>query len=186
MIIIDGKTPLSEDINTKIVIGKFDGVHVGHRRLIRKMIEENDGLKSVVFTFSFDSTVTFNSDHIYSEKEKENIFRELGVDYLVEYHLDKESASISPEDFVRQVLVNTLHVKTVFCGPDLSFGKRGAGNIDTIRGLSKELGIDVCVVQKEQYKGVDISSTRIRNSIDKGQNDEAEKMLGRPIGDYVQ
>lgn len=186
MIIIDGKTPLSEDIQTKIVIGKFDGVHLGHRSLIQKMIGNDDGLKSIVFTFSFDSTVTFNSDHIYSEQEKENIFRELGVDYLVEYHLDKKSASISPEDFVRQVLVNTLHVKIVFCGPDLSFGKKGAGNIETIKNLSEELGIDVCIIQKEQYKGLDISSTRIRNSIDKGQNDEAEMMLGRPIGNYVQ
>lgn len=182
MVIIDGKTPFAEDIQTKVVIGKFDGVHKGHRRLIQSMLDSEDGLKALVFTFSFDSTVTFNSDHIYTEREKENIFRELGVDYLVEYHLDKESASISPEDFVRKVLVETLHVKTVFCGPDLSFGKYGAGNIDTIKNLSDELGINVCVIEKEQYKGEDISSSRIRKSIENGESEDAETMLGRSIG----
>lgn len=181
MIILDGKTDLPEGIQTKIAIGKFDGVHLGHRKLLSSMTEEKDGLLSLVFTFAFASTVTFTRAHIDAPEEKRRIFENLGIDYLVEYFLDKESAGVSPETFVREILVGRLHMKKLYCGPDLSFGKGGAGNIETLRKLSGELGIEVVVIEKEQFEGEDISSTRIRESLEQEDFGAAEAMLGRSI-----
>ncbi len=181
MKIIDAKTPLEDGIFTKVVIGKFDGVHLGHRKLIKAMTEHEDDLKSLVFTFDLDSPISFNSGYIYSKEERRSFFEELGADYLVEFYLDKESAAMSPEDFVREVLVNRLHAKAVFCGPDLSFGKKGAGNTKTIKALGPELGIELFVIEKERYRGEDISSTRIRESIARGNTGEAVEMLGRNV-----
>ncbi len=181
MIITDGKTNLPEGVYTRAVIGKFDGVHRGHTHLLEKMVSAEGNLKSLVFTFSFASTVSFNEAYIYSEEERRKIFENLGVDYLVEYYLDKESAAVSPEDFVRDILVKRLHVKEVYCGPDLSFARNGKGNIETIYSLSDELGIKAVVIEKEQFEGEDISSSRIREKIKRGDVSAAEAMLGRKI-----
>ena len=179
MIILGNNAEIGNDINTKIAIGKFDGIHLGHRKLINSMLEKDDGLKSLVFTFSMASTVSFATEgHMYSEEERRAIFEELGIDYLMEFVLDEETASMSPEDFVRTVLSNWLHVKKVFCGPDLSFGYKGKGNVDTIRSMYDELGIEVVVISKEKYLGEDISSTRIRKAIMDGDTDDANIMLG--------
>ena len=99
MIICDATKELNKDVSTKIAIGKFDGIHLGHRKLISEMVSSKDSLKSVVFTFSIDSPLSFNKDgYIYSEEKRRSIFESLGVDYLAEYYLTKESAGISPED----------------------------------------------------------------------------------------
>ena len=178
MIMIDATKELNKDVFTKVAIGKFDGIHLGHRKLIKEMVNADDGLKSVVFTFSLNSPVSFNRDgYIYSEEKRRSIFESLGVDYLAEYYLTKESTAISPEDFVRKVLKEKLHVKAVYCGSDLSFGYKGRGNVETLRALSKELDIEVHVIEKEKYHDVDISSTRIREAIKDGNSEDARIML---------
>lgn len=180
MIVTDGLKELNKDIYTRVAIGKFDGVHLGHRKLINDMVSKNDGIKSLVFTFSFASPYAFSASlHIYSEEQRREIFEELGVDYLVEYYLSEEASKISPEDFVREILVKRLHAKEVYCGPDLSFGYKGAGNIDTIKALSEELDLTLHVIEKEKYLGEDISSTRIRNAYLGEHFDEAKAMLGQ-------
>lgn len=178
MIICDATKELNKDVSTKVAIGKFDGIHLGHRKLISEMVSSNDSLKSVVFTFALNSPVSFNKDgYIYSEEKRREIFESLGVDYLVEYYLTKESASVSPEDFVKKILAEKLHVKAVYCGKDLSFGYKGQGNVDTLLSLSKELDIEVHVIEKEKYHDEDISSTRIREAIKDGNDEDARIML---------
>ena len=80
-------------------------------------------------------------------------------------------------DFVRKVLADKLHVKAVYCGNDLSFGYKGRGNVDTLKALSEELGIEVHVIEKEKYHDEDISSTRIREAIKEGNEEDARIML---------
>ena len=124
MIITDGLTEIEQGMYTKVALGKFDGIHIGHRKLIKEMITRDDGLKSVIFTFALNSPVSFNPEnsYIYDEAKRREIFASLGADYLVEYYLDKAAAAMDPETFVREILVQRLHARTVFCGNDLSFG----------------------------------------------------------------
>lgn len=179
MIIIDGTKEIEYGGNTAIVIGKFDGVHVGHKRLIRETVNREDGLKSLVFTFTFSSDFFNNSrDRIFSPEERREKFRALGVDYLVEYELNRENAAMEPEEFAREILVKRLHCRELVCGNDLSFGNKGRGNVELLKRMESELGIKVKVIDKVTYKGEDISSTRIRKALNDGELSEAEKMLG--------
>ena len=79
---------------------------------------------------------------------------------------------------MRKILKDKLHVKAVYCGKDLSFGYKGMGNVDTLKALSKELDIEVHVVEKEKYQNEDISSTRIREALKAGKEADAKLMLG--------
>ena len=181
MIITDGLTEIEQGIYTKVALGKFDGIHIGHRKLLHEMISSDDGLKSVIFTFALNSPVSFNPEntYIYDEAKRREIFESLGADYLVEYYLDEPAAAMDPKTFVREILVKRLHTKCVFCGEDLSFGYKGKGNVETIKSLEDELGISVRVIEKEKYSGSDVSSTRIRNAIRNNDIADADAMLGR-------
>ena len=181
MIITDGLIEIEQGVYTKVALGKFDGIHIGHRKLIKEMISRDDGLKSVIFTFALNSPVSFNPEnaYIYDETKRREIFASLGADYLVEYYLDKAAAAMDPETFVREILVKRLHARRVFCGSDLSFGYKGKGNVETIRSLEDELKISVDVIEKEKYTGADVSSTRIREAIKNHDICDANAMLGR-------
>ena len=176
------KSKKSEEIeyegSTCVAIGKFDGIHLGHQKLIKEMVKENS-LLPVVFTFSFASEVFLkNVQRILSDEERREKFRSLGVEILVEYDLNADTCKIMPEDFVRDILIKRLHVKKIFCGPDLSFGYMGKGNVELLKQMSSELDIQVCVVEKVKYGGLPISSTRIRKAIENGNQKKADKMMG--------
>ncbi|MCR5278558.1 MAG: FAD synthetase family protein [Lachnospiraceae bacterium] len=177
MYIIDGKSEITYTGRTAVVIGKFDGIHKGHQKLIREAVSD-PSLKSVVFSFTMDSEKYLkDSGRILSREERRLKFESLGVDYLVEYELNEQTMKTEPEDFAREILRTRLHCKRLICGPDLSFGYKGRGNIELLRNLSSELDIEVTVIDKLQYKGEDISSTRIRAAIKEGRRTEAKEML---------
>lgn len=178
MIVINGLSEIEYSGYTRVVIGKFDGVHAGHAKLIRTITEKDDDLRSVVFTFSYNSSVlNIKSGRLLSAKERRDRFESLGVDYLVEYTLDENASKMEPEDFAREILKKRLHCKELVCGNDLSFGYMGRGNIDLLRSMEDELSITVTVIDKVQYLGEDISSSRIREAIKEGKTEEAENML---------
>lgn len=179
MIIIDGTKEIEYSGNTKIVIGKFDGIHVGHQKLIHEITDEEDGLKSLVFTFTYSSELFLgNSERILTEEERYKKFESLGVDYLVEYELNKETASMEPEEFARKILKERFHCQKIVCGNDLSFGYKGRGNVELLRRMENELQIEVKVIEKVTYEGLDISSTRIRAALEHEDTEAAKKMLG--------
>ncbi|SCX12246.1 FAD synthetase [Lachnospiraceae bacterium YSD2013] len=178
MIVTDGLSEIEYKGRTRVVIGKFDGIHAGHQKLIRTVTEHKDLLKSVVFTFTFASEVYLNNvNRILSEDERRKKFEELGTDYLVEYELNDSTARMEPEEFARVLLRDRLHAAEVYCGPDLSFGYKGRGNVELLRSMEEELGIKVIVIDKVKYMGEDISSTRIREAIKNGNMTDAENML---------
>ena len=178
MEIIDGLSEIAYEGNTRIAIGKFDGIHAGHQMLIKEMTRFNDDLKSVVFTFSYASEIYLKKDErIFTEEVRREKFNDLGVDYLVEYDLLDVTAKCEPEDFARLVLKERLHAKEIYCGPDLSFGYKGRGNVELLKSLEKELNIKTIVFEKIKYLGEDISSTRIREAIKAGDMEAAENML---------
>ena len=178
MEIIDGLSEIAYEGNTRVAIGKFDGIHAGHQMLIKEMTRHHDDLKSVVFTFSFASEIYLNkNERIYSEEKRREMFASLGVDYLVEYDLNDVTAKCEPEEFAKSVLKERLHASEIYCGPDLSFGYKGRGNVELLKSLENELNIKTIVFEKIKYLGEDISSTRIREAIKAGDFKTAEDML---------
>lgn len=109
---------------TAVAIGKFDGLHLGHRKLLSEILrQKEDGLKAAVFTFDPSPEVFFGmnpSRELSTNQEKRELFREIGIDILVEFPFNKDTAAISPEDFVIDILVKRMNAKFVAAGTDLS------------------------------------------------------------------
>lgn len=179
MVILDGEKEIGYEGKTRVVIGKFDGIHIGHQKLISEITGKNDSLKSVVFTFKRSSEYLKNSERILTDEERRSKFESLGVDFLVEYDLNEQNSKEEPESFAENVLKNRLHAAEIVCGSDLSFGYRGRGNVDLLLGLEDKLGIKVHVIDKVLYKGEVISSTRIKEALKAGDSESANIMLGK-------
>ena len=184
MQIISGTTQFKIPDGTAVAIGKFDGLHLGHRKLLDMILrQKEDGLKAAVFTFDPSPEVFFGmnpSRELSTNKEKRELFREIGIDILVEFPFNKETAAISPEDFVIDILVNRMNAKYVAAGTDLSFGAKGKGNFAMLSSLARHLGFETCKIDKIERNGKVISSTLIRGLVEEGNMEEAAACLGAP------
>ncbi|MCR5800168.1 MAG: bifunctional riboflavin kinase/FAD synthetase [Lachnospiraceae bacterium] len=184
MQIIRGTTVFELDGRYAVAIGKFDGIHRGHRRLIDDIIDRKDkGLKSAVFTFD-PSPAMFFGDGSYKGLttviEKRRILEKLGVDVLVEYPLNRESAATAPEEFVQEILLKQMHTSVLVCGPDLTFGGKGLGNVDLLRKLSVQQGFELRVHEKVRLDGQEISSSYVRQELSEGHMENVAELIGAP------
>ncbi len=177
---------------TAVAIGKFDGLHRGHRELLDQILQtKNRGYLSTIFTFDPPPEVLFGkrlAKEITTKEEKRIIFDELGVDILIEYPLNEVSAAIAPEDFVKEVLKDRMNMSYLAAGYDLSFGHKGAGNADLLRKLAPELGFELKIIEKVCDEGREISSTFIREEVETGNLEHVGRLLGEPymiIGQVV-
>ena len=177
--------------DTAIAIGKFDGVHRGHRRIIEELFRKTaDDMRTCIFTFD-PSPETFlgigDGRELTTAEEKRRIFQEIGIDLLVEFPFTEETASMPAETFVTEILVKKLHAQFICAGHDLSFGRDGKGNFALLQSLGKHYGFESKLIHKLQYEGQDISSTLIRSFITDGRMEEAAACLGEPysIRDWV-
>lgn len=170
--------------HTALTIGKFDGVHLGHQTLIQKVLQnETEGYTSTVFTFDkFPSKLLSHqsSPSIITEEEKQAFLRKLGIKRYILFPFHKQTASIEPEQFVEEILIEHMKVKKLYVGSDFRFGKNRAGDVSLLEKLSNVYGFEFEVVKKQQFQDSDISSTRIRECIRQGQMEEVTSMLGRP------
>lgn len=166
---------------TALSLGKFDGVHRGHEELIvRLMRYKHQGLKTAVFTFDIPPkklTENHNYRLLTTNQEKQAIFEERGVDYLLQCPFTPEVMHMEPEDFVAW-LVRNLHVKSIVVGSDFHFGHNRRGDHALLGLLAEKYGYELTVVDKLQYHGRDISSTYVREEILKGNMEEASELLG--------
>ena len=146
-------------LKSAVAIGKFDGIHIGHQALLQCIInKKKDGMRAVVFTFSPSPEEFFRGQAlpvIDTLEEKRENFEKMGVDVLIEYPLTKESAAISPQSFMEDILHVGLNAGYVVSGKDLSFGNK------------------VCI------DGCEVSSTTVRDCITKGDMEKVNRMLGR-------
>ena len=171
---------------TAVTIGKFDGVHLGHQALLADLVEvsEEHGIASVVLTFDRHPDALLNpkavKPAITGPIQKQYLLREAGVDAILTLAFDEALAALSPEEFVKQVLVDGLKARWVLVGEDFRFGAEGAGDGETIRELGAKYGFRVTVVPPVVVDGEVVSTTLVREYLDRGNIAKTTELLGRP------
>ncbi len=167
-----------------VAIGKFDGVHLGHRRLLDEVLQaKKRGLAACVFTFDPAPSVLFGGDaHVLTtNEEKHRVFERMGVDFLVEFPMTLETAAIPPSTFIVDYLVGQLNTKFIVAGTDISFGRRGEGNAELLKAMAAEYDYDFKLIDKvKNADGEEISSSLVRECIAAGNMEKAEGLLGVP------
>ncbi len=171
--------------NTVLTIGNYDGVHLGHQKIlsmVRKKAEEINGT-SVVMTFEPHPVKVLAPERdvklLTTPEEKARLIAKMGIDILLFVTFNKEFAQILPDDFIKDILVNKLHVKEVIVGVNYAFGKGKKGNIELLKKRGKEFGFHATAVPDVLVHGNIVSSSSIRNLILKGQMQEVSTYLGR-------
>ncbi len=184
MEIISGTTDFHSEVGTAVAIGKFDGLHVGHRKLLNEIAKQKErGLKSVIFTFDPLPEVFFGmklSQELSTSEEKRKLFEEIGIDLLVEFPFNRETAATPPDTFISEILCGKLNAKFIAAGPDLSFGDRGRGNFDLLRSMETVFHYETKMIDKVELEGNVISSTLIRQLVKEGKMEQAAACLGSP------
>lgn len=170
--------------NSAVSLGKFDGIHLGHQLLLNRILEQKKlGFTAVMFTFMFHPDNLFSDkeiDTIYTEEEKRYLLEQSGLDVLLSYPFTKETASMEPEDFIKEVLVDKLDVKMIAVGADFHFGHHRRGDVTMLKELSETYGYKLVVYNKIKLEDQVISSSYIREEIKKGHMERANAMLGSP------
>ncbi|MGL5437735.1 MAG: bifunctional riboflavin kinase/FAD synthetase [Lachnospiraceae bacterium] len=185
MRVISGTRQFHIDEPTIVTIGKFDGRHKGHQKLLREMmrLKQEYGFKTSVFTFDMSPAGVVTGQEqtvITTNMERRSRMESIGIDYLVEYPFDDQAAHMTPETFVREVLTGAMNAKAIVAGTDCRFGYRRAGDAALLGALSDRYGYQAVIIEKEQDDHRDISSTYIREELDKGNIEKANKLLGEP------
>ena len=184
MEIIAGTSDFCLERETAAAIGKFDGIHIGHRKLLEEILtRKKDGLAACVFTFDPAPAVLFGSSdgkELTIREEKRLLFERMGVDILIEFPLTRQTAAMAPRDFVGQVLSEQMMVKYLAAGSDLSFGAGGMGDAELLRRMGMELGFSVEIIPKVCVEGREVSSTLVREHVEAGNMELTQKLLGMP------
>jgi len=166
-----------------VAVGTFDGVHLGHQKLIETMVARARflGLRAVVLTFEPHPAEVFGRSgvaRLTTPAEKRSAIAACGPEYCVCIRFSREFAGLSSEDFVRKWLVETLDARAVFVGFNFHFGKNAGGSPSVLRELAKRWSLDLTVLEPLEMDGKALSSTRIRETLSLGRAADAASMLG--------
>lgn len=170
-----------------VTIGKFDGVHIGHRRVLTTLrdIAAERGLVSTVLTFDRNPLALLNPEAaplpLSSNAQKRELLASTGIDATVMVPFTREFSALEPDEFVEKVLIEVLHARVVFVGADFRFGHRNRGDVALLTDLGSSLGFEVRLID-EVLADQDhvVSSTLVRNLLSEGRVREATRLLGRP------
>lgn len=167
-------------------VGNFDGVHMGHQEIFARTLAgaRRHGGPSLVFTFSVHPVRELNPDKapgsIMILEERLRIIAGLGIEAALVLPFNGGLASLTPEDFVREILLDVLGAAEVVAGENWRFGRGRAGNMGLLCKLGDRFGFRVQVVRDLSCEGLSISSSRIREALAKGDVELARRLLGRP------
>ncbi|MFC2272156.1 MAG: bifunctional riboflavin kinase/FAD synthetase [Capnocytophaga ochracea] len=171
---------------TVLTIGTFDGVHLGHQKIIEKVVAtaRQEGLLATIFTFFPHPRMVVQHDKslklIHTLEEKKQLLQRLGVDLLVVQPFNEAFAQLTAEEFVSTILVQHLNVKKVIIGYDHRFGRNRTANINDMRLFGEKYGFAVEEISVQEVDEVSVSSTKIREALNKGDVTTAEHYLGAP------
>ncbi len=163
-----------------VSLGKFDGLHLGHKYLLQELEKGKEkGYKCVIFTFDIPPKAFDKAEYkiLITNEEKEALFESAGIDYVVECPFTEAFKHLSPEEFL-QWIMKRINMKQILSGTDFRFGRDRSGSYEDLQKYADKYGYEAIVVEKMQYKKEDISSTRIRDLIAKGEMEEANYLLG--------
>ena len=168
-----------------VTIGKFDGVHQGHRAVIGRLrqVAEAHGLRSVVVTFDRNPLAVLAPDRcpeaLMSLRQKLGLLATTGLDATLVLPFDHDLAALAPDEFVQRVLVDTLDARSVLVGSDFRFGARGAGDVTMLERLGREHGFSVEIIDDVRPEGERrASSTWARELLAAGEVRQASELLG--------
>jgi len=170
--------------STIITIGTFDGVHLGHQKILKKLnIEaENNGLESSVLTFFPHPRTVLNPNSslklINTIEERISLFKKSKIDNLIVHPFTKEFSELDSEDYVKNILVDQLKAKIVLIGYDHKFGKNRTADINNLKEYGIKYNFEVIEIKAEEINDIAISSTKIRNSIEEGNIQLTNSYLG--------
>lgn len=188
MIVFRDPAEVPDDFGPSVVaIGKFDGVHTGHRAVIARLLEDAAaaGSRAVAVTFDRNPLAVLRPDrcpeNVVSTERKLELLGDLELDAALVLRFDEQLAGLDAVDFVRQILVDALRVSTILVGRDFRFGRGGSGNPDLLRELGSVYGFSVEVIEDVFLPGSDrrVSSSWIRELLAAGDVEQAAELLGR-------
>ena len=156
---------------TVVTIGTFDGVHLGHHKIIEQLIAaaKQENCKSVILTFFPHPRLVLQGDNaiqlLNTIEERTALLAQTGVDYLIIHPFDQAFSALSAEQFIKTILVEKLHLKKIIVGHDHRFGHNRTANFDDLVQYGKQYGFAVDQIEAETYQAVNVSSTKIRNAL---------------------
>lgn len=175
----------SPNKQTVLTIGTFDGVHIGHQELLRKLQETAKQLdaETVILTFFPHPRMIIHPEDqgiklINTIKEKAELLEEIGIDHLIITPFTRDFSNLSAEEYIEEILVNRIGMKKIFIGYDHRFGKNRAGSVIDLNRLSQQFGYEVEVIPEQDLHQAAVSSTRIRQALLQGDVAHAAEFLG--------
>lgn len=178
--------------NPVLTIGIFDGVHLAHQKVIGEVVSQAKALQgtSVVLTFAVHPEKTFRKNRtpflVTSLHHRLNLISQFDVDVCFVLEFNRQFSKITPEEFVRRILVNSLKVKYLIVGEGFRFGKNRKGDFSVLKRLSQKYKFYVRQIKTVTINDQVISSTKIRRLIQNGKMPEAKTLLGRDFSIYGQ
>ena len=175
---------LNSPKKTIVTIGTFDGVHIGHQKIIEKLILETkrSDCESLILTFFPHPRMVLHETSsiklLNTINEKTSLLEKMGLDNLVIHPFDKEFSNFSAEEFVKTILVDAFNIEKIIIGYDHRFGKNRSANIDDLIVFGKKYGFEVEQISAQEIDSVSVSSTKIRDAIANGTMVVANEFLG--------
>jgi riboflavin kinase/FMN adenylyltransferase len=169
---------------TIVTIGTFDGIHIGHQKILKNLIRtaNNEGKKSVLLTFFPHPRMVLQKENkillLNTIKEKSSLLEKMGLDYLIIHPFSREFSRLTALDFVRDILVNKLNTSRLIIGYDHHFGKNREGNIHQLKEYSLLYDFKVEEIPAQDIDDVSVSSTKIRTALKDGNLKTANNYLG--------
>lgn len=181
---IHGTADFKLDRQSAVTLGKFDGLHLGHQKLISIVREEalKDNLVSVLFTFDgipLSICPQKNQHFISTNAERRSFCEKMGIDIEVEYPFTDEFMHMEADDFIREIIIGKLNAKVAVVGTDYCFGRNRSGNAQYLHEKGLEYGFKTIIVEKEKYQDKEISSTYVRDELSKGHMETVNVLLNR-------
>lgn len=182
-----GAQEFRSDRQTVVTIGTFDGVHIGHQKIIERLVKAAKAkhLESVILTFFPHPRMVLQKDSdiklINSIQERKKILESTGIDHLIVHPFTQEFSRMTAEEFVQDILVSKLRASLVIIGYDHRFGRNRTANIEDLRKFGRIYDFEVEEISEQEIEEVTVSSTKIRRALEEGRVEKANRYLSYPF-----